>query len=184
MGAPLGPSRQRRAAKPGQDLCCFSPITSSSLLPSQAVQLRARAGGRNDSHGWKKVTFGTILATEGPGKEARLGFPTWQKEGEEKVAQAKKGALPLEVWWGVSYDFHRQLHGFISCSGFYHWALPPLHIDEGLFCKKEGEHGGDESTKGQAVTKLCCSPQGPTPRTKDWQGVVAVPLKMTASLQR
>lgn len=67
------------------------------------------------------------------------------------MAQAKKGALPLEVWWRVSHDFHRQLHGFVSCGGFYHGALPPFHIDEGLFCKKKGEHGGKESTK--ALTK-------------------------------
>lgn len=53
------------------------------------------------------------------------------------MAQAKKGALPLEVWWGISHDFHWQLHGFVSCSGFYHRALPPLHVDEGLFCKKK-----------------------------------------------
>lgn len=78
------------------------------------------------------------MAPEGPSEESRLGFPTWQREGgEEKVAQAKKGALPLEVWWGISHDFHWQLHGFVSCSGFYHRALPPLHVDEGLFCKKK-----------------------------------------------
>ena len=130
------------------------------------------------------MIFGTILATEGPSKEARLGFPAWQKErGEEKAAQAKKGELPLEVWWGVSHDFHWQLHGFISCSGFYHRALPPLHVDEGLFCKEKCEHGGEESTEAQAVTKLWCSPQDPTARTEDRQGVVAVQLKMTASLE-
>lgn len=100
------------------------------------------------------------------------------------MAQAKKGALPLEVWRGVSHDFHWQLHGFVSCGGFYHWALPPLHVDEGLFCKKKGEHGGEESTKGQAVTKLCCFPQGPTARTKDSRGIVAAQLKMTTCLQR
>lgn len=101
------------------------------------------------------------------------------------MAQAKKGALPLEVWWGISHDFHWQLHGFVSCSGFYHRALPPLHVDEGLFCKKKkGERGGEESTMEQAVTKLCCSPQGLTARTKDRRGVVAVQLKITTSLQR
>lgn len=36
----------------------------------------------------------------------------------------------------------------------------------------------------QAVTKLCCSPQGLTARTKDRRGVVAVQLKITTSLQR
>lgn len=113
-------------------------------LPSQAVQLRARTCGRRDPHGWKKVTFVTILTTEGPSKEARLGFPIWQRKGgEEKVAQAKKGKLPLEVWWGVSHDFHWQLHSFVSCSGFYHRALPPLHGDEGLFCKEKRDHGGE-----------------------------------------
>lgn len=82
------------------------------------------------------------------------------------MSWAKKGALPLEVWWGVSHDFHGQLHSFVSCSGFYHWALSPLHVDEGLFCKRRGEHGGG-STKTQAVTKLCASrrikQQGPRP---------------------
>lgn len=72
------------------------------------------------------------------------------------MSWAKKGALPLEVWWGVSHDFHGQLHSFVSCSGFYHWALPPLHVDEGLFCKRRDEYGGG-STKSQAVTKLCAS---------------------------
>lgn len=72
------------------------------------------------------------------------------------MSWAKKGALPLEVWWGVSHDFHGQLHSFVSCSGFYHRALPPLHVDEGLFCKRRDEYGGG-STKTQAVTKLCAS---------------------------
>lgn len=53
-------------------------------LPSQAVQLRARTCGRRDPHGWKKVTFVTILTTEGPSKEARLGFPIWQRKGGEE----------------------------------------------------------------------------------------------------
>lgn len=152
MGASLGPSRQCRAAKPGQDLCCFSP--RPDFLQSQAMQLRARAGGRNYPHGWKKVMFDTILATEGPSKKARLGFPTWQRDRGEKMAQFKKDALPLEVWWGISHNFHWQFHGFISCSGFNHRALSPLHIDKGLFCKKNSEHGGEENTKGQAVTRL------------------------------
>lgn len=101
------------------------------------------------------------------------------------MAQAKKGALPLEVWWGVSHNFHWQLHSFISRSGFYHRALLPLHVDEGLFCKKKGEHGGEESTKGQAVTKLCYSPQqGSTARTKDRWAVMASQLKITPYLQQ
>lgn len=82
------------------------------------------------------------------------------------MSWAKKGALPLEVWWGVSHDFHGQLHSFVSCSGFYHRALSPLHVDEGLFCKRRDEYGGG-STKTQAVTKLCASrrikQQGPRP---------------------
>lgn len=95
------------------------------------------------------MTFVAILATEGPSKEARLGFPIWQRKGgEEKVGQAKKSKLPLEVWWGVSHDFHWQLHGFISCSGFYDRALPPLHSDEGLFCKEKRDHGGELKETG------------------------------------
>jgi len=74
----------------------------------------------------------------------QTGLPPWPGEGgEERVAWAKKGALPLEIWWGVSHDFHRQLHSFISSSGFYHRPLPPLHVDEGLFCKRRGECGGE-----------------------------------------
>lgn len=69
---PLGPSRQCKAAKLG---CAAEP-----------------GHGRNDLHGWKKVTFRTILVTEGHSKETRIGFSIWQRKGgEEKVAQVKKG---------------------------------------------------------------------------------------------
>lgn len=76
VGTPLGPSRQRRAAKPG---CAAESQDMGEITP-----MRGGVG--------EKVTFRTILATEGPSKEARLGFPIWQRKGgEEKVAQAKKG---------------------------------------------------------------------------------------------
>lgn len=72
MGTPLGSSRQCKVAKPG---CAAESQDTGEITPM----------------GGKKVTFRTILATEGPSKEARLGFPIWQRKREEKVAQAKKG---------------------------------------------------------------------------------------------
>lgn len=144
------------------------------LQTVQSCQART-AQLRNYPHGWEKVTLVTILATEGPSKEARLGFPIWQRKGgEENVGQAKKSKLPLEVWWGVSHDFHWQLYGFVSCSGFYHRALPPLHSDEGLFCKEKRDHGGELKETGCHNVLLLST--GPTARTKDRWSVMIVPL--------
>lgn len=93
------------------------------------------------------------------------------------VAQAKKGELPLEVWWGVSHDFHWQLHSFISCSGFYHRALPPLHSDEGLFCKEKGTMEKNSEIGGHKALLLSTGPNSKgqghggvmTTQTRSWQ---------------
>lgn len=55
------------------------------LLPSPAAEPWGNTQGHGQPfHGWEKVTSGTILATEGPSKEARLVFLLGQGREEKR----------------------------------------------------------------------------------------------------